>query len=66
MVTQTSGFDYFSEDFHCRLPKNLSLRLETIAQQNSLRKSQLVRLIISNHLKDYVPIHYRKEITNVD
>ncbi len=62
MVTQTSSPDPMNADFHFRLPKSLEVRLNEISSQNMIKKSQLIRMIIVNHLPDYSPTRFKKEI----
>jgi predicted DNA-binding protein len=64
MVTQTSSSDPMNSDFHFRLPRSLEVRLNEVSNQNMMKKSQLIRMIIANHLPDYSPKQYRREITH--
>ena len=66
MISQTSNPDPMNSDLHFRLPKSLEVRLNEISNQNMIKKSQLIRMIIVNHLPDYSPKQYRREINHVD
>ncbi len=62
MSDLTSKLDPMISDIHFRLPRSLDLRLTEVSQQNSIKKSQLMRLILNQHLSEYSPKQYRKEI----
>jgi len=66
MVTQTSSPDPMNSDFHFRLPKSLEVRLNEISSQNMIKKSQLIRMILIEHLHEYSPRRYRKEMNHDD
>ena len=63
MSDLTSNLDPMISDIHFRLPRSLDLRLTEVSKQNSIKKSQLMRLILNQHLHEYSPKQYRKEMS---
>lgn len=66
MVTQTSSPDPMNSDIHFRLPRSLDLRLTEVSRQILIKKSQLLRMILIEHLHEYSPRRYRNEMNHDD
>ena len=63
MISQTSKLDPMISDIHFRLPKSLDLRLTEVSRQILIKKSQLLRMILIEHLHEYSPRPYRNEMS---
>lgn len=66
MSDLTSNLDPMISDIHFRLPRSLDLRLTEVSRQILVKKSQLLRIILIEHLHEYSPKQYRREINHVD
>ena len=66
MISQTSNLDPMISDIHFRLPRSLDLRLTEVSRQILVKKSQLLRMILIEHLHEYSPKQYRREIKHDD
>ena len=64
MSDLTSAPDPMNSDFHFKLPKSLVIRLNEISRQNAIKKSQLMRLILTRHLSEYAPQRFKRDLSN--